>query len=196
MLGLMRTSPRAKGGALSRDRVVRNLVSFLRERSDTYVTTFFDLYGLPADFPGREEAAVQRNPLIRSELIERSLHSVVVRQARCRTDRFLPHIQPHEFEALLFADPSAFGRYKPDWELRATSLAAVVASVPSPEHLNDGPNTHPSARLEDALHGYRKVSDGVNVAAIVGVERMRMACQHFSRWFGRMANLQPLSKRG
>ena len=50
---LISTSSGAKGGALSRDRVVGDLCRVLRQRGDTYVTTFFDLYGLPADFPGK-----------------------------------------------------------------------------------------------------------------------------------------------
>ena len=49
---LIPTSRHAKGGALSSQRVLRFLRNTIRERSDTYVTTFFDLYELPSDFPG------------------------------------------------------------------------------------------------------------------------------------------------
>ena len=59
---LISTSPGAKGGALSRDRVVRGLGLVLRERDDTYVTTFFDLYGLTGGFPGRADADRQQRP--------------------------------------------------------------------------------------------------------------------------------------
>ena len=37
---------------MSGQRVLRFLSDTLRQRSDTDVTTFFDLYGLPTDFPG------------------------------------------------------------------------------------------------------------------------------------------------
>ena len=49
---LISRSTVGRGGALSGQRVLRFLRDTLRQRSDTHVTTFFDLYGLPTDFPG------------------------------------------------------------------------------------------------------------------------------------------------
>ena len=49
---LIPTSLAGRGGALTGQRVLRFLRDTLRQRSDTHVTTFFDLYGLPSDFPG------------------------------------------------------------------------------------------------------------------------------------------------
>ena len=99
---LIPTSPVQKGGALTGQRVLRFLRNTLRQRRDSYVTTFFDMYGLPADFPGA--AGSRRDPLRRATAIEETLHKEVVQIAECRSDRFLPHIQPHEFEALLFSN--------------------------------------------------------------------------------------------
>ena len=113
---LIPTSAKGKGGALSGQRVLRFLRNTLRQRRDTHVTTFFDLYGLPPDFPG--PAGSPPDPLDRAAAIEASLHEDVVRLARCRPDRFLPHIQPYEFEALLFSDTSHFAREQPEWEQR------------------------------------------------------------------------------
>ena len=62
------------------------------------MTTFFDLFRLRRDFPGF--ATRPLDPVARAEAIERSFKDEVVRAAKCRPDRFLPHIQPHEFEAL------------------------------------------------------------------------------------------------
>ena len=50
----------------------------------------------------------------------------------------------------------------------AEELAAVRKRAASPEHINDGPETHPSARLE-RLPGYRKVRHGTAVAKRIGV---------------------------
>lgn len=44
---IISTSPLGKGGALSGKRVLRYLRNTLRERGNTYVTTFFDLFALP-----------------------------------------------------------------------------------------------------------------------------------------------------
>lgn len=189
---LISTSAQAKGGALSTDRVVRNLGRTLKERAGTYVTTLFDLYGLPTDFPGR--ATADTDPVARCEKIEAALHEQVLRAVRCREDRFMPYIQPYEFEALLFSDTTAFGRLEPDWKPQQAQLAAVADAADSPEHINGEPDTHPSARLESALHGYRKMAHGVALAASIGIERMRAECRHFGRWFDSVESLQPLQR--
>ena len=193
---LISTSPGSKGGALSRDRVVGNLCRVLRQRDDTYVTTFFDLYGLPPEFPGKQSNSALRDPIALCEKIEESLHGVVARQAQRRSDRFVPHIQPHEFEALLLADTSAFGRVNPAWQSAAVELATIVGATSSPEHVNDGANTHPSARIRRHLPGYRKVGHGVDVAVAIGLERIRAKCGHFAQWLGRMEALPPLGRPG
>lgn len=191
---LIATSPGSKGGALNRDRVVANLCRVLRQRDDTYVTTFFDLYGLPADFPGKQPSSGPRDPIALCERIEESLQGVVVRQARRRSDRFVPHIQPYEFEALLLAEPAAFARVNPAWQSREDDLASVVDAASSPEHVNDGDNTHPSATIKHFLPGYRKVGHGVRLAAAIGLETIRAECHHFAQWFGRIEALPPLGR--
>ena len=110
---LIPTSPVQKGGALTGQRVLRFLRNTLRQRRDSYVTTFFDMYGLPADFPGA--AGSRRDPLRRATAIEETLHKEVVQIAECRSERFLPHIQPHEFEALLFSNTSQLVHERPEW---------------------------------------------------------------------------------
>jgi len=49
---------------------------------------------------------------------------------RCHPDWLLPHIQPYEFEALLFSDTSHFAREQPEWEQLAEELAATGAGPP------------------------------------------------------------------
>ena len=191
---LISTSPRSKGGALGRDRVVGNLCRVLRQRDDTYVTTFFDLYGLPADFPGKQSNSALRDPIALCEQIEESLHGVVARQAGRRGDRFLPHIQPYEFEALLLSDMTAFVRDEAEWPSAQSELAPVVEASASPEHVNDGFGTHPSARLKHAIPGYRKVTHGVRLATQIGLDRIRSECHHFGAWLGRMESLHPLNR--
>ena len=52
---LIPTSPTSKGGSLSGQRVIGFLRDLLRQRWKAQVTTFFDLYRLPSDFPGARE---------------------------------------------------------------------------------------------------------------------------------------------
>ena len=190
---LVATSSRAKGGALGGQRVLRFLRNTLREREDIYVTTFFDLYALPSDFPGRADAAAPTDPLDRSEEIENGFHAAVVREAQCRPERFLPHIQPYEFESLLFSDTEGFAKAEPEWQAFAGRLASARQSAWSPEHINDGRDTHPSARLEGLLRPrYNKVRHGIAVSAQIGLNCIRTECRHFDRWLARLEGLPPL----
>ena len=189
---LITTSPSGKGGALSRDRIVRYLRNTLRERGDVYVATLFDLHGLKTDFPGRSDAVRLSDPIERAVAIEGTFHQVVVQEAGCRQDRFLPHIQPYEFEALLFADVTQFAEVNSAWQPAVEVLKAVRQLAQSPEHINDGQDTHPSARLEKGLPRYQKVLHGSAVAAQIGLDQIRAECRHFGEWLTRIESLQPL----
>ena len=189
---LISTSSSAKGGALRCQRVLRYLKITLREQQDTYVTTFFDLYGLPQDFPGHKESTAT-DPLDRAAEIETAFHTAVVREAECFPKRFLPHIQPYEFEALLFSDITGFAKAEPKWRSFEGKLADARQGAQSPEHINDGVDTHPSARLLNLLRPrYKKVMHGAGVSTKVGIDRMRAECRHFNRWLSRIEDLAPL----
>ena len=116
-----------------------------------------------------------------------------MRETGCRPDRFIPHIQPYEFESLLFSDVGRFAQVDPAWQASVESLQDVRASAASPEHINDGRDTHPSARLRALLRGrYDKVLHGRAVSALIGVERIRAECRHFGDWLERLERLPPL----
>ena len=187
---LVRTSPRSAGGALTRKRVLRFLRNLLRERADVYVTTFFDLYGLPADFPGRSGGSAPLSPGDRAGAVELELHTAVVREVECRPERFVPHVQPYEFESLLFSDPSRFAAVEPTWRRFIRDLEEARQAAGTPEHVNDGPDTHPSARLARFYRPrYKKVEHGPAVSAEIGIDRIRAECRHFDGWLGRMEAL-------
>ena len=59
----------------------------------------FDLYALPADFPGYAEARREVDPYGKVRILEDALGNDIADR------RFIPYIQLHEFEALILADP-------------------------------------------------------------------------------------------
>src|SRR5438876_5193285 len=76
-----------------------DIVRFLKqEKSErVFFTTMVDLYGLHSDFPGTNEAEKLRNdPLARVSSLESAWSEDI------GDERFIPFIQLHEFEALLF----------------------------------------------------------------------------------------------
>jgi len=162
---------------------------------DTYVTTFFDLYALRNDFPGYTEAARLTDPLARAQVIETSMAESVIREAGCREDRFLSHIQPYEFESLLFSDVSRLVEIEPDWQTFQPELSTIRSTAHTPEHINDGVETHPAKRLTRILRGpgYRKVLHGSRGALRIGLPAIREQCRHFAAWFERLSGLSPLT---
>ncbi len=192
---LIRTSAHGRGGALRWNRVRLFLRNTLRERADTYVTTFFDLYHLDREFPGWQQTQAILNPLDRATEIERHFHAAVVAEAGCREDRFIPHIQPYEFEALLFSNVDVFGHVQSHWEAHVESLRSARLAVESPEYINDGQTTHPSARLRSSLRHptYQKVLHGVAIIKRIGIAQVREECSHFRTWLTRIEGLQSLN---
>ena len=185
------TSPGHGGGGLGGPRVMGVLASMMSERLDWYVTTLFDLYGLPKRFPGLRDAAASTDPLERAATVERALEARLTKEISERTDRFFAHIQPYEFESLLFTEMVRFGEVEAGWKGDLAELEVVVQDAESPEHINDGEDTHPSARLE-GLRRYKKVVHGPEIARRIGVERIRQECRHFDRWVSRLESLPPL----
>jgi hypothetical protein len=189
---LIATSVGATGGALSRERVLRYLRNTLRQRDDTYVTTFFDLYGLHGDFPGVAASRNDTDPSRRCRAIEAMFAQEAIERSQCRAERFFPHIQPYEFEALLFSDVSCFAEVRDDWRRFVDELQSVRDEARTPEHINDGPETHPSMRLKKLQPPYDKILHGSSIANCIGLNRIRPECPHFDAWLRHIEALRPL----
>jgi hypothetical protein len=187
---LLKTSQSGQGGALSIDRFLLNARNTLRQKPDAVLSCFIDLYGLDTDFPGFEESKKLSHVHQRVAQLEQALHSAVVKHIGCRADRFLPHIQPYEYEGLLFSDVDALAATEPTWAKALGALQKVRRSFDSPEHINDGYETKPSKRLENLLHPkYKKTTHGPRAAARISLETMERECAHFQGWINRLRGL-------
>jgi hypothetical protein len=113
---MVQTSPGHKGGALTYERLKRHLRNTLRQKSAPVVTTLIDLYRLDSDFPGFAHSRMQAGLARRLGVLREALHADVVAEAGCQPGRFIPYIQPHEFEALLFSDVPTLTRVESGWQ--------------------------------------------------------------------------------
>ena len=104
-------------------------------------------------------------------------------------NRFIPYIQLHEFEGLLFSDVSVIQNNFTTDEIDMNALQAVVNRYDNPEMINDHPNTAPSKRLESAISGYDKVLYGNILAMDIGLEKIREKCPLFNEWITRMLTI-------
>lgn len=187
------TSPGHRGGALSYERVRRHLRNTLRQNSAPVVTTMFDLYRLDTHFPGHAASLVQADLSRRLAVLNEALHQDIVATAGCDPARFIPYIQPYEFEALLFSDVASLTALEASWHAAAPTLVAARKVAESPEHINDGPDTKPAARLESALSQprYRKRLHGPRAAQGIGLARIEAECAFFSGWLAQLRALSP-----
>jgi hypothetical protein len=95
----------------------------------------------------------------------------------------------HEYEGLLFSDPAAFANGI-DQPILANHLRAIRQGFPTPEDINDSPNTAPSKRVLHLCPSYSKVLDGTRAARTVGIDTMRRECPHFREWVERLEALR------
>ena len=142
------------------------------------LTTMLDLYALPDDYPGFQEAVARGCPLAKVRLLEKAMADDI------GDPRFIPHLQLHEFEALLLADPMKIAAVLPECHCGVQALADEVRDYATAEDVDEGEDTHPSARISRATTGFRydKPLHGLSIAEEVGLPVMRKRCPHFAEW--------------
>ncbi|MEK6799327.1 MAG: DUF4276 family protein [Planctomycetota bacterium] len=171
--------------------VVRNdILATLKQDRAVYCTTMFDYYGLPSDWPGTD--GTRRKKLISTKAgeIQQAIQADVCNELGETFDaqRFIPYIQMHEFEALIFSDTGVLAEclQRPDLQAR---LNTIVEECGEPEGIDDHPETAPSKRIRALVHGYQKVLHGVIAAKRIGLTTMREKCPHFAQWLGALEGL-------
>ena len=173
-----------RGGVTSYGKLRRDLRRLFLDSSVEAVTTMFDFYGLPADFPGHSTIPAT-SCWDRAAYLERALLEDLDEDPR-----LIPYLSLHEFEALLFVAPDELGGVVKGKSALVRELERVASGFSSPEEINDGPETHPSARVTELAPGYRKALHGPLAAARIGLERMRESCPHFDGWVSRLEALR------
>lgn len=132
------------------------------QRPTLRITTLFDLYRLPKNFPGLEQHARISDSAERVGRLEEEMEKEIA------DPRFLPYLQRHEFEALVLAALPALEAILVEREDRI-GLKRLIADLGdlAPEDVNDGPNTAPSKRLQAFIPSYnpgdRRKGEGKSV---------------------------------
>ena len=177
--------PGHKGGDVRYGRLKKDVAILLRE-PDVIVSTFVDYFRLGNDFPNAA-ACLKINGI---DAVINCLEQAIAEQVD--SELFVPYIQKHEFESLLFSSNAGFSKYfKPQ---SCQELEAIRSQFPNPEDING--NQSPSYRLIDTVQRcekrkYKKVTDGNIIALEVGIGSMLARCERFAAWInllGRMAS--------
>ena len=169
-----------KGGVSSFGKIKKELMRLCGEHPNEMVTTMFDLYALPQDTPGIDNAL--KDVYEKVEHIENAISDDIGN----KFGNMVFSLVLHEFEGLLFSDVSAFENIA-DNEAVAI-LRNVRAAVPTPEHINDSRETAPSKHVKRAIPNYSKISDGIDVAEQIGINKISTECRHFANWLAKLTS--------
>jgi len=180
---------RYQGGVQRWSPVQRELLRYLKEDTRRFVTTMFDYYGMPDDWPGRD-AARRQAYYRKAAIVERAMLEDISKAMRnaFNRPRFIPYVQMHEFEALLFSAPGILGGVIPEQGI-TDDLKSIADSFQTPEEIDDDPNTAPSKRIFRLSQRYQKVLHGNIAAQRIGLALMRQKCPHFNDWQTRLESL-------
>jgi hypothetical protein len=173
-----------RGGMPSFEKVKRDIEMWLDEDRKAYLTTMFDLYALSHDFPMYDSAIKTRSSVQKIKIIEEAFKENISDQ------RFIPYIQLHEFEGLLFSNVEVIDEVlKPYHDSRLQDLKSIKNQFNTPEEINDGIETAPSKRIISLFKSYQKVTYGYQIAQRIGIEVIRSECPHFNEWMVKLGQL-------
>ena len=164
----------------------KRIQNSIKQDPSVYVTTFIDYYQMPKDWPGRKESQTFKNYKDKAQQVENALLQDIAAQMDndWNYERFIPYVQMHEFEALLFSDISILAGDDPSIILRLTS---ILGSFSCPEEINN--NTCPSRRIKQYRKDYNKVVEGILAAKKIGLPKMREKCPHFNEWIEKLEGI-------
>jgi hypothetical protein len=179
-----------RGGVGSWQGVKRDVLRHLKEDRSAIHAIIVDFYGMPNDWPGRNQAHATSSSSAKAECVETALLHETTESMGGGFDprRFVPLVMMHEFEALLFSDPSGFARGIARSDL-APEFRAIREAFANPEDINDSAETAPSKRILRVFPGYQKSLFGVLASLEIGLPSIRRECTHFSTWLGQLEAL-------
>jgi len=182
--------PGHKGGNVRFDRAKGDIGRFLKQWPGAYISTMFDYFRLESSWPGNMNIPGSATAIEKAEAIEAAtLEKIKESFPGHNVDgRFIPYIEMHEFEALLFSDVSILAN---KIGVNEVKIKNILDECQEPEEINDGPDTAPSKRLISLYSGYRKVAMGKTISEAIGIQQIRDKCSHFNGWLTKLEQLPP-----
>ena len=136
-----------KGGVSDYKKIKNELTILCKSHSNEFITTMIDYYAMPSNTPGIDNQ--DADILKQIESIEATINADI------NMRNFSFHFMLHEFEGILFSNPTSFNLITD--ENTVEKVKTIRDEFPTPEHINNSPETAPSKRLEQLIPGYAKV---------------------------------------
>ena len=147
----------------------KNEVNRTLAQGNVIVTTLIDFFRIPTDFPSftTDSSYISK--------IEEAVHADFDNHPN-----FIPYIQLHELEALMFSDIAGFDLVIDD-QNSLDKIKEIIKDYPNPEDINNSPETAPSKRLEK-IYNYDKTGDGEMIFGMIGIESILEKCPRYANW--------------
>ena len=152
---LIRTSKTGRGGFVNYEHLKNDAKKLLSsKKSDFVVSTFVDFFRIP-EVPQKERWEKKATHIEQVEEMEQCIAEDI------NDSRFIPYIQLHEFEALLFSSNKGFEFFFS--EDNAKDTQHIIDTFSNPEDINTTPAEAPSKRLLAIKDDYDKVIELYNI---------------------------------
>lgn len=138
---------------------------------------FVDFFRCP-EVPQKERWSEKTNHLDQIVEMEKCIYEDI------NDPRFIPYIQLHEFEALLFTSNDGFTAFLSEEQAKETQQ--IIASYDNPEDINTTPMGAPSKRLLAIKDDYDKVIEGNLIALEIGFLKIMEKCPRFKAWMEKL----------
>jgi len=171
---VVKSGPNFKGGLISYDQARREILRLANDRDAVAITTMYDLYGLPNDFPGYDLMPAGNCYAKVAHIEQALLQSINIR-------RFHAYLQLHEFEALMYVNPDVFSNLFPGND-QVNQIRRIRQGFNSPEEIDEGPQTAPSKRILALYPEYEKPLHGPLATIDIGLDAILQECPHFRQW--------------
>ena len=175
---LIRTSKTGRGGFVNYEHLKNDAKKLLSsKKSDFVVSTFVDFFRIP-EVPQKERWEKKATHIEQVEEMEQCIAEDI------NDSRFIPYIQLHEFEALLFSSNKGFESFFS--EDNAKDTQQIINTFNNPENINTTPTGAPSKRLLAIKDDYDKVIEGNLIALEVGINDILTKCPRFRAWIEKL----------
>lgn len=166
----------------------QEISNHIKTNQSAFVTTFVDYYGLTdkLKLPMWNDSKSLKDLNKRVEKIEAGMFQDINDSIRYR---FIPYIQLHEFEALLFSDLRVFNEKILKTSHNSDYLKSTIENYDNPEMINNNRETSPSNRLKRIIPGFRKKLHADILVNAIGIDRIRKKCPRFDNWLDQIEGL-------
>lgn len=164
-----------KGGNISFE-YLKNDICRVAATSNVLITTLLDFFRLPDDYPHHTTDSQKISDI--ENAIRENISTIIEKSC------FLPYIQRHEIESLMYTNMDGFNIVLDD-TASLDKLQKIINSYPNPEDINGGAQTAPSKRLMK-IFPYEKTTDGEMILEALNIDDIRTKCPHFNEWIEKL----------